>query len=237
MSINIVLNNRKRFFPVHWFKKTVKPGNDNQKNQNHGDFRPFVGGGGWQSLKWGIRKRFDDMAAHPRLVRYMGTMKVRRSKIGWIFAFICKLFGSPLARYQGSDVPVAVNVFPVASGGICWQRVYDFRHKGKVTVQSVKIVDEKRGLLECVGRGLGMRLRVFERDGALHFKSSRYFLDIFGFHMPIPLLMTPGKIHVEQIDESDNFFRFRLAFDHPWFGRTFFQDGVFTEDKNSNEVS
>ncbi len=235
MGINIALRERKGFLPHHWFKGPVKPVNDNQKEAKHGDFRPLVGGGGWQALKAGIRERFDDMAAHPRHIRYLGTMEVERSKIGWMFAFICKLFGSPLAPYKGSDVPVAVNVFPVESGGVCWQRVYDFRHKGKVTVQSVKIVDEKRGLLECVGRGLGMRLRVFEKDGALHFKSAHYFLDILGFHLPIPLLITPGKIHVEQIDEPDGFFRFRLKFDHPWFGRTFFQDGVFIEEENSNE--
>ena len=203
--------------------------NPHNLNQRHGDFRPLVTGGGWHSLTSDIRNRFDAMSDHRILTNYTGTMKVERSGIGWLFAQICRLFGSPLAPYAGEDVPVGVNVFPVEGGGICWQRVYDFDNRLPVTVQSIKIVDVKRGLLECVGGGLGMRLKVFEKDKALHFTSDHYFMDIAGYHVPLPLLLTPGALHVEHIDEGDDHFRFRLSFTHPWFGQTFFQDGVFVE--------
>lgn len=200
-----------------------------EKPESHGDFRPLVQGGGWSSLTSDIRKRFDAMSDHPALINYIGTMKVERSRAGWLFAQFCRLFGSPLVMDRADDVPVAVNVFPVDGGGICWQRVFNFKGKKPVTVQSVKVVDAKHGLLECVGGGLGMRLKVFEKDCALHFTSDQYFLKIGAFQLPLPFIFSPGALHVEHIDEGNNHFRFRMSFTHPWLGRTFFQDGIFVE--------
>ncbi len=234
MSVKVEVSHQKQAGKQikKWIANKFRAINDNKEPRQEpdaGDFRPLVRGGGWSQLNSGIRVRFDEMATHPDLVEYVGRMEVDRSKIGWCFAQICRLFGTPLAPYKGHDVPVAVNVFPVENGGMCWQRIYNFENCGKITVQSIKIVDQHAGLLECVGGGLGMRLQVYEENGALHFKSRRYFLDILGIRLPVPLLLTPGEVHVSQIDEGHGYFRFRLIFNHPWFGETFYQDGLFLE--------
>ncbi|MEZ5756768.1 MAG: DUF4166 domain-containing protein [Emcibacteraceae bacterium] len=236
MNINIALHQRSRYHPLNWFKPNYRAVNDNGKVcGHHGDFRPLVAGGGWYSLSEGIKSRFDAMAENPALVRFIGTMEVKRSKIGVVFAWLCKIFGSPLTHHCGNDVPVTVDVFPVPSGGMCWQRIYNFNRHNKVTVQSIKLVDKEYGLLECVGGGLGMRLNVFEKGGALHFKSNKYFFEMLGFRISIPLIITPGAIHVVQSDVDAGFFRFYLSFNHPWFGQTFYQNGVFTKEEKSNE--
>jgi hypothetical protein len=198
----------------------------------HGDFRPLVGGGGWASLPQAVQDRFDALGHDATTTTYSGTMTVNRSALGWVFAQICRLFGNPLVQHQGDDVPVDVNVFSVPSGGICWQRVYSFAGRKPLTVQSVKIVDVRRGLLECIGGGLGMRLKVFERDQTLHFTSRNYFVQLGRVHLPIPLWVTPGRLHVEHVDEGGGKFRFRLSFTHPWFGVSFFQDGIFKEKES-----
>ena len=195
----------------------------------HGDFRKLVGGGGWHSLPQIVQCRFEALAANPGTTTYAGNMVVKRSPLGWFFAQLCRLLGNPLVPLQGDNVPVDVNVFQVKGGGVCWQRVYEFPGHAPMIVQSVKVVDPKRGLLECIGGGLGMRLQVFEADKVLHFVSQGYFLQVGRVHMPIPLLVTPGRVHVEHVHITDDLFRFRLSFTHPWFGVSFFQDGMFRE--------
>jgi hypothetical protein len=196
---------------------------------NNHDFRPLVQGDGWSGLTVDIQRRFDLMSETHARTEYTGSMEVKRSLSGWFFAQACCLFGSPLVSHSSDDVPVDVNVYPIENGGLCWQRIFHFKGRAPVTVQSVKIVDQKYGLLECVSRGLGMRLKVYSKDKALHFTSNYYFIAVFGMHLRIPLILTPGAIHVEHIDEGDNKFRFRLSFRHPWLGQTFYQDGVFQE--------
>jgi hypothetical protein len=39
--------------------------------------------------------------------------------------------------------------------------------------------------------------------------------------------MTPGTAEVRHTELGQGRFRFTLSFDHPWFGRTVWQDGVF----------
>jgi len=216
-------------------KLLLRPTVKNPKADTHNDFRLLVEGGGWANLPHTVQDRFEALAANSATTTYCGTMHVKRSSLGLFFAQICRLLGNPLVPHQGEDVPVDVNVFAAQGGGICWQRVYKFIGRAPLTVQSVKVVDAKHGLLECIGGGLGMRLKVFEQDRILHFVSHRYFLQIGQFHLPIPLAMTPGTLHVEHIDEGRSLFRFRLSFTHPWFGVSFHQDGVFQKKEPHHE--
>ncbi|MEZ5691371.1 MAG: DUF4166 domain-containing protein [Rickettsiales bacterium] len=190
------------------------------------DFRHLAKGGGWQKLSPAIKMRFDAMAEGKYTHNYAGNMIVRRSKLGLLFSYICKLFGSPLVADQAESAKVDVSVFQKGEG-ICWQRVFHFNNKAPITVSSLKVVDSKYGLMERVGSGLNMILEVYEEDGNLHFVSNKYCIKIGSFYMRLPSILTPGRLHVAHIDEGNGAFRFRMSFDHKYFGQTFFQDGVF----------
>jgi hypothetical protein len=41
--------------------------------------------------------------------------------------------------------------------------------------------------------------------------------------------MTPGTAEVRHTELGQGHFRFTLTFDHPWFGRTVMQDGIFRD--------
>ena len=78
----------------------------------------------------------------------------------------------------------------------------------------------KGEVLEYVGIGLGMKLHV-ESDG--------YFWDLFGFRIPLPGLITPGKTFLCHRNNSAKQFDIGIGIRHALFGATFTQAGVFRE--------
>jgi len=201
-------------------------------------FERLLGALAWRRLAPDIRERFRWKPAPGREIRYVGAMAVvRASRAGWVFAQLCRLIGTPLAPHSGTEVPVAVILRPAASGGIAWERRYSFARRARpVRCRSVKQeaggADGRPGLIECVGRGIGMWLRLGERDGALHFRSTGYFWRWRGLRLPLPGWLGPGAMHVVHSDLGAGRFRFRITVRHPWLGETFHQDGVFEEQRS-----
>ena len=141
-----------------------------------------------------------------------------------------RLIGNPLAAYRGDNVPMQVRLEHRAGhSGVYWQRRYAFAGRAPFIVTSVKREDAQGRLCEYVGLGFGMRLRVYAKNGALHFVSERYVWEIAGIQIPLPHWLSPGQTHVIHEDLSGGNFRFTIAMDHPLLGRTFFQTGRFHE--------
>ncbi len=211
--------------------RTATPIRSEARDKVVHDFRALVDGDGWDRLAPAIRERFAAKCAGA-LNRYHGTMHVVRcNPAGWLLAQVSRAFGTPLAPFAGTEVPTCVDVFDDArSGGIVWRRCYHFRGKAPVTVRSTKVVSDGGRLLECVGAGFGMFLKVYERHGALHFESTDYFWRLGGWTFVLPELLTPGTAHVVHADEGGGWFRFTMRITHPWLGETYFQDGVFREE-------
>ncbi len=200
------------------------------------DMAKAVGEPGWWRLKPEIQERFAKDVKAGQVKRYEGVMsEVACSKVGWLLAQICRLLGTPLATAAGRDVPTTVIIYPDPVGqGNVWDRIYFFPEKRPVTVRSSKVLDERNRLLERVGGGFGMLLRVFEREQALHMVSERYFLEWRGRRVYLPELLSPGTAHVIHSDEGCGLFRFRLTITHRFLGPLFVQDGLFTDDDQSH---
>ena len=196
------------------------------------DFHRLLGGPAWRSLPYAVQRRFGPNA-HMIPVRYAGEMVVRASAFGWLIAQACRLLGTPLAPWTGEAVPVAVDVYTDAKGALVWDRTYAFKRHGQVKVTSKKVAGRKGELMEVIHGGLGMMLEVSAEDGALHFRSAGYFLQLAGvIRLPIPALLTPGAAHVVHEDLGGERFRFTLTFTHPIAGETFFQTGVFLDPEH-----
>jgi len=197
------------------------------------DMARAVGEPGWWRLKPEIQARFAEDVMDGEVKCYEGLMsEVICSKAGWLLAQLCRLIGTPLATAAGRDVPTTVLVYPDPTGsGTVWDRIYFFPAKSPVTVRSSKVLDEHSRLLERVGGGVGMLLRVFEQERALHMVSERYFLELRGRRLYLPALLSPGTAHVTHSDEGHGNFRFRLSITHRLLGTLFFQDGLFSDDE------
>ncbi len=184
-------------------------------------------GASWARLRAGIQARFAQEPQAGEVFVYDGIMHViRRSRAGWLFAQLTRVIGNPLTPYAGIDVPMQVSLYP-KDGGICWERVYQYQGRAPVTVSSVKRESAEGEMMEVVGGGFGMKLRVHVADGQLYFTSYRYFASLPGFRLPLPHLLTPGETQVAHLDHGDGSFTFRLCIRHPWLGETFFQEGRF----------
>lgn len=192
------------------------------------DFRRLLGEAAWGELPAAVRRRFDAEAgrhAHD----YDGAMEVRANLFGYAFAQICRLIGTPLAPWRGRGVPVRVAVRPAGGGALIWARTYHFPGRKPLLVSSAKVLDETGRLMEVARGGLGMRLQLSVEDGALHFRSTGYFLKLGGIHLPIAGWFTPGAAHVSHQDLGGGAFRFTLTFIHPLLGQTLYQTGIFRD--------
>lgn len=192
-------------------------------------FRRLLGEAAWQRLNPNVRARFAVKPDVGQVLVFSGAMDVvRRSWFGWLLGHICRLIGSPVTPRQGRHVPTAVRIYRSSHrDGIVWERRYDFSGRAPVVVTSTKRADPPDGLLECASRGFAMRLRLFERDGAIHFASTGYCFELGRWRLPIPSLLTPGAAHVIHSDEGNGWFRFTMTFRHRLFGETYFQQGLF----------
>lgn len=194
--------------------------------------RLLLGSAAWYRLAGAVRSRFAVKPLPGRAFVWAGTMEVvHLSRIGRAFAAALRLCGIPLAPWTGRDVPVTITLTAAGGNATQWARRYDFA-RGAVVVASRKTLDAERKLLELTRGGLGMRLSVAEVSGALCFASERFFWrpKFWGgwpLTVPIPLLLTPGRLTVDHEELGGGNFRFSLAMRHPLCGLTVFQTGVF----------
>ena len=196
-------------------------------------FRAILGDVSWRRLPEAVRRRFAWKPAPGSDIVYAGSMReVRATRIGWLWAQLCRLVGAPIARWRGTDVPVTVRLSLDRDGhGIVWERLYHFPGRALVRCVSVrKSVDG--GLVEALGSGLGMRLELSELHGELHFRSTGYFWQAHRRQVALPAWLAPGEMHVVHADLGAGRFRFRISVTHRLFGQILYQDGIFAAERS-----
>jgi hypothetical protein len=192
------------------------------------DFRALLSEAAWAQLPAAVQARFDP-ASQAAPHTFPGAMDVRMNWLGWLFAQAGRLFGAPLAPWPGEAVPVSVLVRRDPNGGVHWERVYAYPGRAPISIVSMKLVAPDGSLLEVTRGGAGMRLTLGVEDGALVFRSTRYFWRIGRWLAPLPLLLTPGRCTVVHRDLGDGRFRFSLRFRHPLAGETIDNAGDFQD--------
>lgn len=213
------------------------------KNNKEFSYSDLLGEQNWQRLHPAIQKRFGK-EVH-RTVTYLGVMEqVYLSFAGKVLAQLCRLIGTPLALYSGINVPVEVKVYPDDKlAGMTWDRFYAFPDKKVNRVKSTKCIQvgcsktksnkRRAGLVEMVGYGFGMELKVYEKGQAIYFESERFFWQLGRFKCFIPELLSPGKTIVSQKALNENQFIFSLEVTHALLGNVFKQQGIFAASLRS----
>jgi hypothetical protein len=197
-------------------------------------YRDALGDLAWARLKPEIRQRFSVRPTAEQCVRYAGVMEsVDLSFMGWLFAQVCRLIGTPLVPYRGKNVRTEIELtWDKKLNGVAWHRAYCFGPDRIFTVRSTKSKGNSGELVEHIGCGFSMRLKLSEREGDLVFTSTAYQFSIAGWVFQIPAFLTPGVTTVTHEQIEGDRFRFSLSVDHPLLGTTIFQDGEFYSDVN-----
>ena len=204
-------------------------------------FRALMTEEEWFSLPLAIRRRFSKRLAGGQTIAYAGEiLESWTSRAGWWLAQAARLIGGPLpltrdtqvrsARVPTKRVASVVTVTEdMASGGQIWTRLYARRKGFPQVIHSSKRFAGPTGLEECVGRGVGMTLTIYAREGALVFRSKNYFLELFGQRLFLPAWLTPGTLYVTHAELPDGKFSFTLQIFHPRFGLLLRQMAIFRE--------
>ena len=194
-------------------------------------FRKILGSE-WSKLHPDIQQRFAKNPEPGKPLLYYGELsELRASVVGKLIGFISKPFiQGALIPYDDSDFPVDIQVYSKAgSPNIYKQRVYMLKGRQPIQFTSYMAESERGEVLEYVGFGLGMKLKLHVVDGNLHFTSDGYFWDLLGWRIPLPGVLTPGKTYLRHCNEAPNRFNIRIEIRHVLFGTTFVQAGVFQE--------
>jgi hypothetical protein len=194
-------------------------------------FRALMSEAEWASLPHAIRRRFSKRLAGGQTIVYAGEiLESWMSRTGWWLAQVARLIGGPLPLTRDAHVPSVVTVTEdIATGGQIWTRLYARRKGFPQVIHSSKRFAGPTGLEEYVGRGIGMTLIAYARDGALVFRSKRYFLQLFGRRWLLPAWLTPGTLYVTHAEVPDGKFSFTLQIFHPRFGLLLRQMAMFRE--------
>lgn len=196
-------------------------------------FRALLGSDRWAALPAAVRARFSHRLGGAKTITYVGeVVECRHSRCGRLLAHALRPFGAPLPLHGDTLVPAIVSVTEDEAGrGQFWTRHYG-RHRGfPQVVHSAKRFAGPTGLEEYLGLGLGVALRLEVRDGALHFLSDHYFLQVGALRLRIPHWLTPGRLDVGHIDCGAGWFAFTLELRHPSLGLLVSQTAMFAESR------
>ena len=194
-------------------------------------FRALLSERDWTALPPAVRRRFSKRLAAGASAVYAGhVVETRMSLAGWLLAQVARLVGSPLPTSRAAGLASVVTVTEdVSGGGQIWTRLYARPSGFPQMIHSAKRFRGPTGLEEHVGAGLGMSLRVAIEDGALAFRSERYFLDFSGFRLHLPGWLTPGALTVTHAETESGAFRFTLDIRHELLGLLIRQEAVFRD--------
>jgi hypothetical protein len=194
-------------------------------------FRSLVGVAEWERLPEEVKRRFSKRLSGAAVALYRGlVIDMQVSRIGWILAQLCRLFGAPLPLCRQTGVAALVSVSEDASsGGQCWTRVYARRGRFPQVIHSAKRFAGTTGLEEYLGRGLGMALRIETLEDGIAFVSDHYFLQLGHVRLRLPAWLTPGVTRVTHRQIAGSSFLFELELTHAWAGKLFHQQVLFDD--------
>lgn len=143
----------------------------------------------------------------------------------------------PLIRLTGALVPVEGEKFIVTvenkrtEDTFYWHR--RFRKINKVYEFKSKMQQFDNDIVEFVGLGIGIRMRLKVKDGGLVYEDKGYVFKLGTILIPIPLRLLIGKSFIKEFttDDGPHDLEMRFVVKHPWFGFGFSYMGYFNFTK------
>lgn len=191
----------------------------------------------WSLLDDIVRRHYEMAPGTSCRMTINGVMdEVFHSNIAKLFLLPGRMFGA-LVPYRGKDIPTEVINWTEESSNkmMFWYRTLMFPGRPKAIFRSHMEHAGGDEIIEYVRFGLGIRMKMSVRDGALVFSSAGYIWKLGKVRLPIPtwIILGDAEIVEKAIDDQEFHIYFNMV--HPILGRTFGYSGRFAICHNQNE--
>lgn len=214
--------------------------NREQLRPSEGELFRKILGSEWLKLHPDIQARFAKNPAPGQPLFYRGKLsELSCSTFGKMLGLVTlPIIKGALIPFNDADFPVDIQVYSKPDcPAIFKQRIYRLHNRKPIQFTSYMRESKKGEVLEYVGMGLGMKLKLHVAEGNLYFTSDGYFFDLFGWLMPLPGVLTPGKTFLCHCNDNPDQFNIRIEIKHCLFGTTFTQVGVFHEIESDRDLT
>ncbi len=187
-------------------------------------------GAHWNKLAPIVQSHYDITPGRPSKMVIKGVMdEVYHSPSAKLFLLPGRIFGA-LVPHKGKSIPTEVRNWTTEENhkAMFWHRTLAFPNKPTVIFRSRMEHIKDDEIIEYVRFGMGIRMRISERDGALIFTSRGYVWKIAGIRVPIPTWAILGDAEIIEKAISDDEFHIDFNMVHPLLGKTFSYSGRFS---------
>jgi hypothetical protein len=136
--------------------------------------------------------------------------------------------GNALVDLKGGPMTVEVKKWRGEDSSVlCWHRHVQTDDGRRCVFPSRMVSRRAHELVEYVGMGFGIRLKVHVEEGRLVYRSNGHLLRLGPITLPIPDSLLLGRAVISEEALSGDAFLLRFEIVHPLWGRTYSYGGVF----------
>jgi hypothetical protein len=190
-------------------------------------------GAEWNGLGAAVKRHYDIAPGNSERRIMVGEMEIRHPRLAWPLLAMGRLFGA-LVSHRGRDVPVRVeNWTERGSPAMHWHRTFSFQGKPPHIFRSRMEYVTGDEIIEYVRWGLGIRMRLSQRNGALIYDSIGYQWDIGPVRLRVPDWLVLGRARITEVPLGENRFAVDFQIRHFLFGEIFAYAGEFELEADS----
>jgi hypothetical protein len=180
----------------------------------------------WHELPAVIRSHYD-ITGPGKSTIVTGSMTIDYP--GWLSPALKLLrLGKALIDMKGGPMAVQVKKWQDDDGSaLCWHRDIQDGDGRRRLFPSRMIRQQDHELIEYVGMGFGIRLKVGVEEGRLVYRSNGHLLKLGIITLPIPDSLLLGRAVISEEALSEDSFLLRFEIMHPLWGKTYSYGGIF----------
>ena len=146
---------------------------------------------------------------------------------------LLRLFGA-LVDLKGEGFAVQVKKWQQTDPSILyWRRHIRAADNGRPCVFASRMVwQQDHELIELVGMGFGIRLKLSVEQGKLVYQSRGHLLKLGPLTLPIPDSLLLGHAIITEQALSEDTFQLDFKITHPLWGKTYYYGGIFEVPKD-----
>lgn len=189
-------------------------------------------GDDWEKLPPVIQRHYQITPAQPSFT-VTGTMAI--SYPFWIkpILIITRLLGA-LIDLKGENMQVQVKKWITDNPHVMyWRRDIQAPNGERTVFASRMEYQQPNELIEIVGGGFGIRLKLSVENGKLVYRSQTHLLKLGKIIIPIPDWLVLGHATIIEEALSDDAFVLDFKIIHPLWGETYTYGGAFYTNKNN----